>query len=143
MKLVKLIIKYISCHSNLIFSILSYISHPRKSLISTLFNYLQISDLYSTNCEIWNFKFNLNWCSRILLSLLTLNTWEPKLGSHQKFLSSWELFYTPYHTILVRHILDSSNIRFKNWGINIRRHRYVNFNIVSDRFGLKLSFCFH
>lgn len=44
------------CHSQLIVTVGSYVPHPRQRLVPTFFNNLQISNLDSTDSEVWNLK---------------------------------------------------------------------------------------
>lgn len=49
----------LSVRSELVVSVLGYVSNPRKSLIARLFDNLQITHLDARNCKVRNFEFNL------------------------------------------------------------------------------------
>ena len=133
----------VSCHSNLIVTILSDVANPRQSLITTFFLNLKVSYLDATDCEVGNFELKLDRHSWILLSLLCFDTWETELCSHHVFFAPWELLDAPDHGVLIRHILHSAHIRFKDRRVNICRDWDRYFNVVSNWFRLELSFGFH
>lgn len=104
------LVKIASVGSNLVVSVLCDISNPRKSLVATFLDNFKISDLDTTYCEIWYLELYLNWDFLVLLSLLILNRWEPKLCSHVELLSTRELFDTPDHATFIGDVFNSSDI---------------------------------
>jgi len=104
-----------SCHPDLIVSILSNVSYPWKGLISALLNDFKIPYLDTTHCEIGDFELNLNRNSRVFLSFFSFNTRETELCSHKILFPSLELFYAPYHAVLIGNVFHGSNIRFEHW----------------------------
>lgn len=95
-----------SCHSNLVVSVLCYVSHPRECLVATLLHDFQVSDLNAADCEVGNLELNLDWHLGVFLSLFTFNAWESELCSHQELFPAWELLNAPDHAVLVRNVLD-------------------------------------
>ena len=129
-----------SSHPNLVITILSDVPNPWKGLVSAFLLDLEVSHLNTAYCKVWDFELDLNWHSRILLSLFCVNTWEAKLSSHYVLLPSWELLYAPDHAVLIRNILDCSYIRSEDRRVNICRDWHKDFNVICNRLWLELSF---
>jgi len=88
-------------------------------LIATLFLNFKVSHLNATDREVRYLELDLDWNSGILLSFFSLDRGEAKLSAHVVFLATGELLNAPDHAILVRYILDSSDVTLENRGVNI------------------------
>ena len=132
-----------SVHSNLVVSILCDVAHPWQRLVSALFYDFKISHLNSTHSKVRDLELDLNGYFLIIFSCFVLNWRESETRSHQELFTSWELFYTPYHTTSIRHILDCTYVGFEDWWVHIDRYRHDDFYVISNRFLFELCSCLH
>lgn len=98
--------------------------------------------MYTRDCEVRDFKLDLNRHSRVLLPVFSFNGWKSKLSSHKVLFASGELFDGPHHGVNVRNVLDSAHIRFEHWAVDILRDGHDYLNVVGHRFRLELSLRF-
>ena len=86
-----------SLHPDLVVAILGDVSHPRKCLVSTLFDNLEVTDLHTRHCKVRYFELELDRYSTVFLSLFRLDGWETELGSHEEFFTTCKLLDAPDH----------------------------------------------
>ena len=86
-----------SLHPDLVFTILSDISHPGKGLVTALLYNLEVADLHSRDSEVWDLKLDLDRHTTVLLSLLSFDGWESELSPHKELFTASELLDAPNH----------------------------------------------
>uniref|UniRef100_A0A1B0CLT8 Uncharacterized protein n=1 Tax=Lutzomyia longipalpis TaxID=7200 RepID=A0A1B0CLT8_LUTLO len=91
----------------LVIAVLGDVTYPRECLVATLLDNLEIAHLDTAGSEVGNFKFHLNgWFP---LGVLTFNTWETKVGTHEVLLATWETFNRPNDGALLGGVADTSD----------------------------------
>ena len=120
------------------------------------FNYLQVSHLYSTCREVWNFEFDTDRSLALpslcpshasaepsghatTMFVVALDTREAKFSSHEELLATAKLLDLPYDSRLLRCIVDGANVRSKAWRVCIIGHRNENLDIIGRRAPLELG----
>jgi len=56
-------------------------------------------------------------------------------------LAARELLDAPDHRVLVRYVLDSTNVGAEDGRVDIRRHGHNDLDIVRDGLGFELGLC--
>ena len=89
--------KICSLHPDLVFTILSDVSHPGKCLVATLLYDLEVADLHSRDSEVWDLELDLDGNATVLLSLFSFDSWETELSSHEELFAASKLLDAPDH----------------------------------------------
>ena len=84
-------------NENLVFTILSDVSHPGKCLVTALLYNLEVADLHSRDSEVRDLELDLDGNTAVLLSLFSFDSWETELSSHEELFAPSELLDAPDH----------------------------------------------
>ena len=132
-----------SVHADLVVAILRDVAHPGQGLVAALLHDLEVADLHARDREVGNLELDLNWDATVLLALFRLDRGEAELGAHEELLAACELLDAPDHRVGVGDVLDIAHVGLENWGVNIRRDRHNDLDIVRNRLRLELSLRLH
>jgi len=87
----------VTSHPDFVSSRLRNVAHPRKSLITGLFNDLKVAHLNPGNSKVRNLKMNSD--GRLVSRISKADCGQAKVGAQDKFFSTGKLLDSPENSV--------------------------------------------